>query len=558
MPSEAEAKREAGQASGRSLDGATLRRMLTMARVWIERNAASLDAINVYPVPDGDTGSNLSRTLSAAAEGTESTRGESVGAVAAAAARGALLGARGNSGVIFSQWLAGMAGALEGRAEASAAQVQAALAAGSAQAYGAIGEPREGTILSVARAVAEVEVASEEIATLLEAATEAAREAVERTPEQMPLLAAAGVVDAGAQGLAMVLEAMLWELQGKALPAHERASGRIDPAWLSGSASDGVRYGYCTEFVVEARDGATGSTEAVRSALLGFGESLMVVGLSGERSGDTTNGDLLHVHIHASDPEAVYAVGAQFGVVSRQKAEDITQQHAALLARYEREGAWAIVAVAAGPGFTRIFHDLGVAAVIPGGASQNPSAEDILDAARRTHAMDVIVLPNHPNVRPAAAQAANLAEAIRVHVVPTESDAAVVAALSAVPQGAGVAEVVRRMEVAAAEVLHGSVTHAARAVTSPLRLRKGQPMALLNGELVAGAETATEALELLVATMLKARPTAELLTIYRGAEADEAEMEAAVAQLEASFDGAVEIEVVIGDQPHYPFLASLE
>jgi dihydroxyacetone kinase-like predicted kinase len=284
----------------------------------------------------------------------------------------------------------------------------------------------------------------------------------------------------------------------------------------------------------------------------------MVVGLSGEASGGVRGGDLLHVHIHASDPESVYTVGAQFGAVSRQKAEDITQQHAALLARYEREGAWAMVAVAAGPGFTRIFHDLGVAAVVPGGATQNPSAEEILEAARRTHATDVIVLPNHPHVRPAANQAAALAEAIRIHVVPTESDAAVVAALSALPQGAAVVEVVRRMEAAAGEVLSGSVTRAARAVTSPVRLRKGQPMALLNGEMVAGAESTVEALELLVATMLEARPQAELLTIYRGAELDAAEAEAAVARLEASFDGAVEIELVIGDQPHYPFLASLE
>ena len=529
--------------------------MLTTAWVWLDRNAASIDAINVFPVPDGDTGTNMGLTLRAAQEASGKLPADApLADVAGAAAHGALLGARGNSGVILSQWLRGLG---EGFARAEVADGGALLAAltGAADAaYAAIAEPAEGTILSVARAVADcdqVQRAGEQggtganVAAITAAAVRCAHAAVERTPDQMPMLAEAGVVDAGARGLAVVLEGMHHGLTGEDLPPAAAESGRIDPQWLAGAQRAEAPYGWCTEFVLR---GAELDALEIRRELQELGDSVLVVGET----------SLLHVHVHIADPQTAYRLGARYGDVEQHKAEDMAEQHQALASGQGATGAVAVVAVASGEGFEHLFKDLGVAAIVAGGATQNPSAEAILAAARSTHAAEVIVLPNHRNVIPAAEQAAALSDTVRIQVAPVTSQPAAIVALSALQPGADLEAACRRMVEAAQDLLSGEVTRAARAIKKPVPLRQGQPFALLEGEIVGGAETVSGALAFLAQRMVESRPAAELLTVYRGAEVSDEEARETVERLTATLPDTLEVELVIGGQPHYPYQVSLE
>ena len=545
---------------GAAANGSDWRRMLAAAATWIERNAAAVDAINVFPVPDGDTGSNLALTVrSAAAAGSLPDGGG--GAVLAAAAHGALLGARGNSGVIWSQWLRGLA---ESVGEADAVDgwaLDAALQGASEAAYAALSDPREGTMLSVARALSEG-VEERDVAAALRAAIARGEEAVARTPDQMPLLRQAGVVDAGGRGLVVVLEGLLYGLTGEALPEVTRDSGRIRPAWLEGAHAQDD-FGYCTEFVVAEVSGDAGG---LRRELEALGTSVLVVG-------DAT---ALHAHIHLADPEAAFTVGARYGSVERRKAEDMAVQQAALARGVVtagtagapgRVGAFGVVAVADGRGFARLFTAIGATKILDGGGGRNPSAADILNAARATGVADVIVLTNHENIVPAARQAATLGEQPRIHVVASTSMPAGVAALLAgeaaqtVDEAVteAVQETVVQMAAAAAAALCGAVTRAARAVTEPVALREAQPFALVDGEVVGGAESLEEALGEVVRRLRSARPSGELLTLYRGVNIGEREAAGAVESLNNSGAlGSCEVEVVEGGQAHYPYLVSLE
>ncbi len=532
-----------------TLDGPTLRRMFVLALAWLERNAPAIDAINVFPVPDGDTGSNMTLTMRATVEALQAEPRESTGEVLASAARGALLGARGNSGVILSQWIRGLAEALP--EDANGHELSRALEAAAAATRSAIGEPRDGTILSVASALSG-NGRGQGLAEFITAMQLRAREAVDRTPEQLAVLAEAGVVDAGALGLAIIVEGFGFAVRGEDLPDGMVEGGAIDPGWLAQSETrtSGDGFGFCTEFVLEGRALDAGR---LRGALAEIGHSVVVVG----------DRDLLHAHVHTSGPERAFELAAALGSVSRKKADDMSAQRAALIGEARGEfPAIAIVAVASGEGFTALFHELGVAAVIPGGPTMNPSAEAILRAAATTHARQVIVLPNDGNIVAAARQAAALAaeggESPRLVVVPSQSQAAGVAALTAFDRNGEADANADAMGEAASTVATGAVTFAAREVETPVRLTKGQPFALLGDEIVAGAESTREALLVLVDALIAQDPDASLLTLYQGAEVESEEGQAVCAELALSAGRELEIELVIGGQPHYPWAVALE
>ena len=537
------------------LSGKALRQAHAVASRWLERNAAAIDAINVFPVPDGDTGTNLALTTSASEEALAAEVGEGIGAVAAAIARGALLGARGNSGVILSQWWQGLAATLAGEEEAGGALLRRALEAGAESAYRAIAEPREGTLITVARAAARGEAEGEADAAdagaiaVLAHALALAEEAVERTPEQMPLLTAAGVVDAGGQGFAVLLQGLLYGLRGEALPGTGIEAGQIDPEWLTraAAAADGGRFGYCVEFIVRGSGLETGG---LRAALAAEGESLLVVGTA----------EMLHVHVHMPDPEAAYAIGARFGEVINRKADNMQAEHGVLSRPRAGQAAVAVasVAVASGEGFQQLFREIGVAQVVDGGDLFNPSAETLLTAARATHAESVILLPNDANVVPVAQQAARLAGEIAIHVLPTTSMPAGLTAALALEQGAPVEAALRQMTEAVHAVAIGGVSRAAREVGAPVALRVGQPFALMDGRVIAAGESINEALLKLIAALRSARPEATLLTLFVGAGTSAEEAEAAVTAITGQIDSRLTIEVTAGGQPHYPYLVSLE
>lgn len=533
----------------RRLSGPALREALAVASRWLERNAAAIDAINVFPVPDGDTGTNLALTTRASEEALAAESGEGIGAVAAAIARGALLGARGNSGVILSQWWQGLAATFARENEAGGPLLRRALETGAESAYRAIAEPREGTLITVARAAARGEAEGEADADAIAVVAQAlalAEEAVERTPEQMPLLAAAGVVDAGGQGFAVLLQGLLYGLRGEALPRTGIEAGQIDPEWLArAAAADGGRFGYCTEFIVR---GSGLEAEALRAALAAEGESLLVVGTT----------ETLHAHVHTHDPEAAYAIGARFGEVINRKADNMQAEHGVLSRPSARHAAVATVAVASGEGFQQMFREIGVAQVVDGGDLFNPSAETLLTAARATHAESVILLPNDANVVPTAQQAARLAGEIAIHVLPTTSMPAGLTAALALEPGAPVEAALRQMAEAVQAVVTGGVSRAARDVGAPVALRVGQPFALIDGRVITAGESLEEALLKLIAALRSARPEATLLTLFVGAGTSAEEAEAAVAAITGQIDNRLAIEVTVGGQPHYPYLVSLE
>jgi hypothetical protein len=537
------------------IDGPSLRQALAGGAAALSQQADALNAINVFPIPDGDTGTNMSQTMRAALEEAEREPGETAGAVAKAAARGALMGAKGNSGVILSQILVGLA-AMPAGAALDAPALADGLERGRAAAYHVVSNPKEGTILTAITAAASAAAACAasggDADATFDAAVDATRDAVARTPELLPVLKEAGVVDAGAQGLYVLLDGMLRALRGAAPSAGSGDLGAIDPSWLAATRrahNEGARAGFCTEFVVQGRalDG-----DAIRARLSPLGNSLLVVG----------GGDLVRVHVHTHAPGDALAAASTLGTISHEKVEDMEAQFQALTARADAATAArqvvegiAVVAIGAGAGIEALLRSIGASAIVHGGQTMNPSAGDIRAAIEATGAAEVIVLPDNKNVIMAAQQAADgLSQHVRV--IPTRSIPQGVAALVALNTEATLDENVAAMQDAIAQVHTGEVTLAARATRiHGLQIRKGQPIGIVDGDLVVAEESIADAVRGCVARMADGRDTT-LITLYAGAGQDEAAAAALADALRAEF--GAEVEVVDGSQPHYPYLIGVE
>ncbi len=534
-----------------SLDAAAFSRMLAGGAAALEQQAAALNAINVFPVPDGDTGTNMSSTMRAALDAIADANGASVLAVAKAATHGALMGAKGNSGVILSQIIGGFAAALADHPALDASTFAAAFEHGQQAAYHVVSSPREGTILTGITAVALAGAHAAEhgdAEQVLAAAVEAARGAAERTPDLMPLLKEAGVVDAGAQGLYVMLDGMLRGLRGEEM-AEAHDLGTISAGWLTARSQlhdDGLQAGYCTEFVVE---GEALDPDAIRAHLASMGESLLVIG----------DGDLVRVHVHTREPEAAFDYARTLGAVSREKAEDMEAQFATLAGN--RDGApnaaasgIAIIAVAAGAGIEALFRSLGVAQIVRGGQTMNPSAGDIRAAIEASGAREAIVLPNNKNIIGVAEQLDGLSQK-SVLVVPTRSVPEGLAAMLAFVPGSPATESVDAMLAAAAACGWGEVTRAVRDATTPAgEIREGDWLGVVNGEVVVVAPSAGEAAIGVLQALV--HDEAEVVTVITGADADEA-VTGEITRHLAGQDG-VAVEVVSGGQPLYPYLFGVE
>jgi len=543
-----------------ALDAAALRRAFAGAAASIAASADALNAINVFPVPDGDTGTNMRLTLEAVAGAVHAAAPDATPAtIVRAAADAALIAARGNSGVILSQLLAGLVHGIDANAAAlDAAALARALAAGADTAYRAVLKPREGTILTAAREAARgAEVAAAAGATAeatLAAAADSAHEAARRSPELLPVLRETGVVDAGAQGLALLLDGMLAGIRHETPPpAHD--FGHIDAAWLAARdaahAAAAGEYRFCTEFVLAPPGGATApDAAALRERFAAFGDSLLVV------EGD----GFARVHVHTAEPDAVFAAARSFGRVSHEKADDMAAQFARLRAASSPPASpptLGIVAVAAGAGLERLFRSLGAHEVVHGGQTMNPSAGEMAAAAERTGAPEVAVLPDNKNVVLAAEQAARmLAGRVRLHVVPATSVPQGIAALVALNPEAAPANNVAAMTQALAGVRTAEVTHAARAARIAGRdVPARTPIGIVEGELRVAEATVADAV-LACARELARDASVSLITLYAGEDADAATTDAIAARLRDEL--AVEVEVVDGGQPHYPYLIGAE
>jgi DAK2 domain fusion protein YloV len=556
----------------RSCDGSGLVAAFRAAVANLEVHVDEVNALNVFPVPDGDTGSNMLATVRVALEEAESVAGETAGRVAAAISFGALMGARGNSGVITSQICRGVAEGLDGKRRFNGLDLAHALGRGAELAYAAVGKPVEGTILTVIRESAAAAKAAAEhddrIETVLGATVNAAEAAVARTPSLLPILREAGVVDSGGQGLYRLFQGALLHLVGgsPASAVGGRLRSGAKPSTLVAHADEG--FGYETMLLLQPRPGAILDPDAIRRELEAIGESVVVVG----------DGKAVKIHVHSERPDVILERVLALGSLSRISVENLDHQAREVRERRATEFTGdapatggelravaaptdlpvlplAVVAVAAGDGLAAIFRDFGVAAVVQGGQSANPSTGELLQAIEVVNAIETILLPNNPNVILAARQVAGLTSRV-VHVVPTRNAAEGIAALLALDPTLGGAANVDEMTAAGRAIESLSVTTAVRdAKVSGHKVRRGQTIVLDPDDgLVAVGSDRGRAIETAVRGL---RPGIELVTLFYGDGADLAEAEETARVINAARTG-VEVEVRHGGQPHYRYLISAE
>jgi fatty acid kinase len=564
----------------RSCDGSGLLDAFRAAVANLEAHVDEINGLNVYPVPDGDTGSNMAATVKAALDEAEAVAGQPAERVAAAISFGALMGARGNSGVITSQIFRGMAEGLGGKRRFSGLDLAHALSQGAKTAYGAVAKPVEGTILTVIReaAAGAVEAAErdDDIEVVLGATVAAAEKAVAKTPSLLAILREAGVVDAGGQGLYRLFQGAFLQLAGQAPVATSRAAvAGPKPSTLVAHADEG--FGYETMFLLQAAGHRPLDVDAIRDHLESIGESVLVAG----------DGRALKVHVHNERPDLVIGYGLGLGTLSRisvenldNQARDVRETRAAeftgaapppvteqSIARPDAVSDGngtgpaadlpdlAVIAVTAGDGLAAIFRDFGVAAVVQGGQSANPSTGELLEAVTAVRAREVLLLPNNPNVVLAARQVASMSER-PVQVVPTRNAAEGFAALLALDPGMDAAANVGPMTEAGRSVQTVVVTEAIRdAKIGGKKVKKGQTIALDpdDGLIAVNNDRA----KCVLAAVAALAPGYELLSLFYGDGADLAEAEAMAKGIGAAVPG-VEIEVRHGGQPFYRYLIAAE
>lgn len=550
--------------AGLTLDGPALARTFRAGADALRAQADAINAINVFPVPDGDTGTNMALTMRAAIDAiTPDDERASAHAVAKAAARGALMGAKGNSGVILSQILAGFAAMPAHDAHLDGLALAEGFARARAAAYKVVSQPKEGTILTAITAAADAASRARNSSTnaSLEAIVAATRAAVARTPDLLPVLKEAGVVDSGAQGLYVLLDGMLHGLRNEDVATPAVELGAIDPAWLAATerthAHGDARSGFCTEFIVTGDRAGGIDAEALRSRMHALGDSVLVVG----------GGDIARVHVHTDAPGDALAFARTLGAVSHEKVDDLEAQFRALAAQRHADApapeagpiagpfvGMAVVAVAPGDGIAALFASMG-ARVVRGGQTMNPSAGDIRAAIEATGASDVIVLPDNKNVVMAARLAAEGLPQ-RVAIVETRSIPQGVAALVAHNSEAPFDDNVAAMHDAMTAITTAEITHAARATTiHGIDVRQGQPIGLIDGDLAVAAATVSDAVRACVARIVKSRE-ASLVTLYYGEAETDDSAEALAADLRERH--RIDVEVVDGGQPHYPYLVGVE
>ena len=529
-----------------SLDGTTLRTLFWHGLAWLEAHEEAINALNVYPVPDGDTGTNMLFTLRGALQHADKAASPEAGVFLEQLAQGALMGARGNSGVILSQIVRGFSIASRGKASLAGSDIVARLKAAAEQAYQVVPTPTEGTILTVIREAAQAAAGAGRAVTpagvFREAATSAAA-TVARTPLLLQVLRENGVVDAGGQGLAILLEAFARSLAGDQNVPERQAATKV--AAISAGGHDGATYGFCTEFLVEA---CQAETAAVRQRMLALGDSVLVVG----------EPPLVRVHLHTREPETAFAYGRSVGTLSGAKMDNIDAQHQEFAAKHTMlaNTEAAVVAVVAGEGMSALFRSLGVAAIVPGGQSMNPSAQEIATAVESVHARAVIVLPNNSNVVLTAQQAKQLAKGHSVEVIPSTDMPQGIAAMMAFNFEADAPNNVKAMARARSLIKSGEVTYAARATqVAGKAVAKGDVIGLVDGKVVVSGGSLAETTGALLRHLEVGDGNA--VTLYFGAGLSQEAAEGDGAALEKLFPAA-EFSVVAGGQPHYPYLIAVD
>ncbi len=543
------------------MDGRLLRQALLGSLAWLGAHQEEINRLNVFPVPDGDTGTNMMLTLQSAVEDIKESQATEVSKIARIAAHGSLMGARGNSGVILSQIFRGFGNAVQGKAELTPLELAEAFEEAANAAYRAVIKPTEGTILTVARqagrsAMAAAQQPGATALSVLKAAAAGARAAVERTPSQLRILREAGVVDAGGYGLQIMLEGML-----RSLEEVESELQRLGP---SRPAAQAVLYlpeegwGYCTEFLIHGRHL---DVERIREEIAALGNSVLVVG----------DPELVKVHVHTDEPSRVITLAATYGRLDRLSVGDMSSQHRRIREAAgngepggderpeapapRRPNGIGLVAVVSGAGLIEIFRSLGADAIVEGGQTMNPSTQDMLQAVDGVAYPEVVLITNNKNVVMAARQVRDLSSR-SVHVLDTHTVPQGIAAIVAFHPERSLEENLASMREAAGHVQTIEVTHAVRATRSNgLEVAEGDVIALVNDRL----EQCGKDYGSVVRAALEGIGASgyELVTIYRGQQATDSETERLTGTIRGAFPG-LEVEVQSGGQEHYPFILSVE
>ena len=551
------------------------RKMILTSSDRLNKNAEFINSLNVFPVPDGDTGTNMSLSFASGSKYVSESTSANVGDLAQALAKGLLMGARGNSGVILSQVFRGFAKSVSNKKELTPQDLAQALQGGVETAYKAVMKPQEGTILTVARKSAEAakKVAKDggDIVAVMKDTYEAAEAALKTTPDLLPVLKEVGVVDSGGQGLTFVYQGFYDALSGnvrddevhKPSPVemdemvsaehHKSAQGKLN--------TEDIKYGYCTEIMVRLGAGRLVEKkfdyDEFRGYLAEIGDSLLVI----------ADDEVVKVHVHTEHPGMVLSYGQKFGSLIKVKVDNMRLQHETILEKDEEEereeeiseneisGDYGIIAIASGEGVAEIFKNLGATYVLSGGQTMNPSTQDIVDAIAKTKKDKVIILPNNKNIFLAADQAAEVCDVDAV-VVPSKTIAQGMAAMLGFSKDADLEENKEALTDELDTVISGQVTIAVRDTTIEGReIKKDDYMGIVDGNIVVTNPDRKEAAIEMVKAMLD--EDSEVVTIIYGEDGNKEEAEA-IETAVSELDEDLEIEIHEGNQPVYPYLISVE
>lgn len=537
------------------IDAALFKDMMIAAANYLEHNKQTLNDLNVFPVPDGDTGTNMLLTMVSATREVTNLESEKVGPLAKAMGDGALRGARGNSGVILSQLFRGFAQGIDIETEElTPSDMANAIIKGVESAYKAVMKPREGTILTVAKSMAEEAEAqvkrNADMQMLIDAVIDAGQATLMKTPEMLPVLKEAGVVDAGGAGLLAIYNGFRMAINGDEIIDEMDLSAPIavPASAMTNISTADIEFGYCTEFfITNTKDDVNQAfIDKFRDKLLAIGDSLVVVG----------DPELIKVHVHSNNPGRVLQYALQLGDLSNIKIDNMREQHNSLtgLSPVKPQKPMAVVAVCAGEGLGEIFKDYNVDELVSGGQSMNPSAEDIAKAVEAAPSNEVIILPNNKNIILAAEQVADLTEK-HIYVIPTTSFPQGLAALLSYNMEASVESNVEEMKEAVSSVKSAQITKAVRDSKMTFDIKEGEFIGILEGDIVSHGDAIDEALKDLVAQMVD--DDAAVITLYYGEEENEEAAEALIRELEAQYDD-LDIEAYFGGQPVYHYILSVE
>ncbi|WP_149555917.1 DAK2 domain-containing protein [Streptococcus cristatus] len=543
--------------------------MVQAASTRLNKQAEYVNSLNVFPVPDGDTGTNMGMTIENGAKEVADKSASTVGEVAAIFAKGLLMGARGNSGVITSQLFRGFSQSVKGKDELDGQALALAFQSGVEVAYKAVMKPVEGTILTVSRGAAigakKKAEATNDAVEVMKAALEGAKTALAKTPDMLPVLKEVGVVDSGGQGLVFIYEGFLSALTGEyiasedfqATPAtmteminaehHKSVAGHV--------ATEDITFGYCTEIMVALKQGPTYvkdfDYDEFRNYLNELGDSLLVV----------NDDEIVKVHVHTEDPGLVMQEGLKYGSLVKVKVDNMRNQHEAQLEKEEKaikpaeEKEYAIIAVVAGDGLAEIFKAQGVDYIISGGQTMNPSTEDFIKAVDQVNARNIIFLPNNKNIFMAAQSAAEVLEQPTT-VIETRTLPQGLTSLLAFDSGKTIEENHERMTAALSDVVSGSVTTAVRDTTiDGLEIHENDNLGMVDGKILVSNPDMLTTLKATFAKMLD--EDSEIVSIYIGEDGDEELANGLAQDLMEEYED-LEVEIHQGNQPVYPYIFSVE